>query len=92
MAVNYVGDDKSKAVLFAYDVHPRYYEKLMPVKLQGLDPHRSYKIEEINLMPGKESSLEVNGKVFTGDFLMKVGIDVFSFSQMQSHVLELTAM
>lgn len=92
MAVNYVGSDKSKAVLFAYDVHPRYCEKLMPVKLQGLDPHRSYKVEEINLMPGKESSLDADGKVFTGDFLMKVGIDVFSSSPMQSHVLELTSL
>lgn len=91
MAVNYVTKDCNKAVLFAYDVHPRFQEKLMPVKLQGLDPHKSYKVEEINLMPDTKSTLEANGKVFSGDYLMKVGLNVFGFAQTQSHVLELTA-
>lgn len=91
MAVNYVTKDCNKAVLFAYDVHPRFQEKLMPVKLQGLDPHKSYKVEEINLMPDMKSTLEANGKVFSGDYLMKVGLNVFGFAQTQSHVLELTA-
>jgi hypothetical protein len=27
--------------LFAYDVYPRFEEKLFPVKLQGLDPNKS---------------------------------------------------
>lgn len=91
MAVNYVTKDCNKAVLFAYDVHPRFQEKLMPVKLQGLDLHKSYKVEEINLMPDTKSTLEANGKVFSGDYLMKVGLNVFGFAQTQSHVLELTA-
>ena len=91
MAVNYVTKDCNKAVLFAYDVHPRFQEKLMPVKLQGLDPHKSYKVEEINLMPDTKSTLAANGKVFSGDYLMKVGLNVFGFAQTQSHVLELTA-
>ena len=91
MAVNYVTKDCNKAVLFACDVHPRFQEKLMPVKLQGLDPHKSYKVEEINLMPDTKSTLEANGKVFSGDYLMKVGLNVFGFAQTQSHVLELTA-
>lgn len=91
MAVNYVTKDCNKVVLFAYDVHPRFQEKLMPVKLQGLDPHKSYKVEEINLMPDTKSTLEANGKVFSGDYLMKVGLNVFGFAQTQSHVLELTA-
>lgn len=42
MAVNYVSQDKGKAVLFAYDVYPRFQEKLIAVKLQGLDPHKMY--------------------------------------------------
>ena len=51
MALNYVSKDKSKAVLFAYDLNPRFQEKLIAVKLQGLDPDKYYKVEEINLMP-----------------------------------------
>lgn len=91
MAVNYVTKDKNKAVLFAYDVHPRFQEKLMRVKLQGLDAQKNYKVEEINLMPGTESTFKANGKVFSGDYLMKVGLDVFGFAQTQSHVIEVTA-
>ena len=91
MAVNYVTKDQNKAVLFAYDVHPRYQEKLMRVKLQGLDAQKNYKVEEINLMPGTESTFKANGKVFSGDYLMKIGLDVFGFAQTQSHVIEVTA-
>lgn len=92
MAVNYVSTDSSKAVLFAYDVYPRFQEKLIPVKLQGLDPHKRYKIEEINLMPEASSTLPENGKVLSGDYLMKIGLNVFGFKSMQSHVVELTEM
>ena len=91
MAVNYVNADGDKAVLFAYDIYPRYQEKLLPVKLQGLDPHKFYRIEEINLMPGVASALPTNGKVLSGDYLMKVGLDVLGFTPMQSCVVELTA-
>lgn len=92
MAVNYVSKDQKKAVLFAYDVYPRFQEKLVNVKLQGLDPNKTYKVEEINLMPGVDSALKSNGQTYTGDYLMKVGIEVFGFAATQSHVLELTAM
>ena len=91
MAVNYVGADSRKAVLFAYDLYPRYQEKLLPVKLQGLDPHKRYKVEEINLMPEVESTLPANGKELSGDYLMKVGLDVLGFTPMRSHVIEITA-
>lgn len=91
MAVNYVDADARKAVLFAYDLYPRYQEKLLPVKLQGLDPHKRYKVEEINLMPEVESTLPANGKVLSGDYLMKVGLDVLGFTPMRSHVIEITA-
>ena len=91
MALNYVSKDTNKAVLFAYDIHPRFQEKLMAVKLQGLDPNKQYKVEEINLMPAATSGLVANGKVYSGDYLMKVGLEVFGLGQTQSRVIELTA-
>ena len=91
MALNYVSKDTNKAVLFAYDIHPRFQEKLMAVKLQGLDPNKQYKVEEINLMPSVTSKLGSNGKVFSGDYLMKVGLNVFGLATTQSHVIEFTA-
>ena len=91
MALNYVSKDANKVVLFAYDIHPRFQEKLMTVKLQGLNPNKQYKVEEINLMPSTESKLESSGKVYSGDYLMKVGLNVFGFAATQSYVIELTA-
>lgn len=90
MAVTHVAKDQSKAVLFAYDIHPRFGEKLFPIRPQGLDPDKRYRVEEINLIPGNQSSLESNGQVFSGDFLMKVGIDAFTTNPMNSRVIELT--
>ena len=86
-----MSQDGGKAVVFAYDIYPRFQEKLMRLKLQGLDPNKMYKVEEINLMPGTNSTLKENEKVFSGDYLMKVGLDVFRFQPGQSRVIELTA-
>lgn len=90
MSVMYVGQGQEKAVLFAYDIHPRFDEKLLPVKLQGLDPSKMYRVDEINLMPGKKSGLRTNGKVFSGDYLMKAGLDVFTNNQTHSRVIEIS--
>lgn len=90
-AILYSAPAKNKAVVFAFDMHPRYGEALQPVRLQGLDAAKRYKVEEINLMPGSRSSLKDNGKVYSGDYLMKVGLNIFSTGHLRSHVLELTA-
>lgn len=90
MAVNYVSKDRQKAVLFAYDLHPRYGEPVLNVRLQGLDANRSYTVKEINLMPGEKSALDCNDKTFTGDYLMKVGLNVLSANEATSHVFEIT--
>jgi alpha-galactosidase len=66
-------------------------EKLHRVKLQGLDPMRRYRVEEINLMPGAQSTFAQNGMTFTGDYLMKHGLDLFSCDRNTSCVVELTA-
>ena len=89
-SVMYVDKAKSKSVLFAYDIHPRFGEKTFPVKLQGLDPNKKYKVQEINLMPGQKSTLVTDGGTFSGDFLMKIGLNVFSTAHARSKVIELT--
>ncbi|MDR2921294.1 MAG: alpha-galactosidase [Tannerella sp.] len=93
-ALMYVTEKKNKAVLFAFDMHPRLatYNQPKPLKLNGLNPDKKYKIEEINLLPGTESKLSSNGKTYSGDYLMKVGIPVFSAQHIISHVIEITEM
>ena len=88
-ALNYVSKDKAHAVLFAYNLHPRYKEPLTRVCLQGLDPNRQYTVTEINLMPNTQSAFGYNGQQFSGDYLMKVGLEVFDQNDGTSHVFEL---
>ncbi len=88
-AVEYVDKSKNMGVVFAYDLSPRFQEKLHAVKLQGLEPDKKYLVKEINLMPGARPKFGYDGKVFTGDYLMKVGLDIFTRGHNNSTVIEL---
>lgn len=87
----YVGKDKAKAVVFAFDLHPRYAEKTLAIRLQGLDANKMYRVKETNLMPGKNSSLKGHDRLFSGEYLMKVGLNLFTTQQLNSRIVELVA-
>ena len=87
----FVGKDKKTAAVFAFDIHPRYAEKTLPVRLQGLDADKKYRVKEINMMPGSGSSLKGNNQVFSGEYLMNVGLDLFTTQQLNSRLIEITA-
>ena len=90
-ALNYVSQDKATAVLYTYNLHPRYGANLANVLLQGLNPSAQYKVMEIYRMPGDKSHSEYEGKSFSGDYLMKVGLNVLSADNATSHVFKLEA-
>ena len=85
-----VSEKKDHAILAIYDMHPDFNEQLLPTRLQGLDPDAEYKIEEICLMPGEKSNFAFDGRVFSGDYLMKVGLNLIGGKDMDSHIVELT--
>ena len=87
----YVGKDRKTAVVFAFDIHPRYGEKTLPVRLQGLNSDQMYRVKEINMMSGSSSSLKDNGQLFSGEYLMNVGLNVFTTRQLNSRVIEIKA-
>ena len=86
-ATSYVSHDKRNAVLFAFDIYPRYSEKLYKVKLKGLDPSLVYEVEEINRMDGGS----VEAQRYSGDYLMTVGIPAFTGNKLSSRVYKLKA-
>jgi alpha-galactosidase len=85
----YVKQDKSKAIIFNYLVNyrQRLQTSVEPIKLNGLDPGKKYQIKEINLYPGSRSWLNAE-KVYSGDFLMKVGFNPLVNLNRTSVVLE----
>jgi alpha-galactosidase len=87
----YVKEDKNKAVVFNYLVNDRvsFHTNIEPVRLSGLDADKEYTVKEINLYPGLESNLYAD-KTYSGDFLMKVGINPDVNAKRTSVVLELT--
>jgi alpha-galactosidase len=88
----YVNAAKNKAVLFNYFLNTRYKEQFNLVKLEGLDPQKQYKVEEINMMDGAKSNLPENGKVYSGDYLMTVGLNLSAgrINPQTSNVIEIT--
>jgi alpha-galactosidase len=74
--VMYVNDTKTRSVLFNYHLNTRRQDIFNRVKLQGLDPSKSYRIQEINLFPGTKSVQPDNNKVFTGEYLMNIGLNL----------------
>lgn len=87
----YVNKDQRKAVVFAFDVYPRHTEKTLPVRLQGLNANQMYRVNEINGMPGANSSLAGNGQLFSGEYLMNVGLSLFTATKLNSRVVEVVA-
>ena len=83
--------DKRQALLYTYNLHPRFGEGPDNVRLQGLDPTAQYTIEEIYRMPGDKDNSEYEGQTFSGDFLMKVGLNVLKPWGGSSQVFKLTA-
>jgi len=91
----YVNNTKNKAVLFAYTLNSRYGEAFNRVRLQGLDPEKTYKIQEINpsselRRQGPPSDGNSSARSYTGEYLMRVGLSVGSATPLTSAIYEIT--
>lgn len=91
MSMAYVSEDKAKAVMFTYFHDSRVVDTNTnrPIQLAGLDAAKQYRVSEINLYPGTKSTLET-GKVYSGAFLMTVGLNPDVSARRTSVVLQLT--
>ncbi|MDD4991223.1 MAG: alpha-galactosidase [Paludibacter sp.] len=82
----YVSKDKAQAVFFAYSLKYHARTAYFETKMNGLNPDRNYKITELNTRNG-QTSFYGNGKVYSGDYLMKVGISLNIGNPFDSSVL-----
>lgn len=69
----FVNDDKTRSVMFNYLTNWRFNAdtNLRPIKLEGLDPAKNYRVREIN----KQKEDDKKGQIYSGDFLMTVGFN-----------------
>ena len=85
-ALMFVSPDRSRAVLFVYQLKAGKGE---PVKLAGLDPQKRYTAHEVNLPADSVSQLSAEGKALEGSTLMQEGLRPPVESEFTSSVVEL---
>jgi len=82
----YVSKDKAQAVFFAYSLKYHGRTTFFETKMNGLDSNKSYKVSEINTRNG-QSSFYGNDIIYSGDYLMKVGVSLNIGNPFESSVL-----
>ncbi len=96
-ALMYVAKDKNEAVFFWYKLETMKDEHLPRIKMQGLDPNKTYTVHELNRIDN--SPLPCEGKSYTGAYLLANGlelpyshdVDYDKLNDWSSRVLQLTA-
>jgi alpha-galactosidase len=88
----YVNEAKTEGVMFNYLTNWRYLAEpsLRPVKLQGLDSDKLYRLTEINLYEGANTPI-TGQKIYSGEFLMNVGFNPLVSSSRSSVVVKVEA-
>ena len=87
----YVNDAKDKAIWFTYLVKNRYKAgSIAPIKLQGLDAAKRYKIQELNVYPGNQSAINTDTTTYSGNYLMTIGFNPQVSTSRESVVLEVS--
>lgn len=82
----YVSKDKSQAVFFAYSLKFQGETSWLETKMKGLDPNKTYIITELNTRDSK-TAFWGSSKEFTGEFLMKNGVNLAITRPFESTVL-----
>ncbi len=91
-AMMYVTEDQNKAVVFSYLLKKTINGERTPLVLQGLDPDKHYTLKEINKDPKQYSWFSpLEGKTFSGDYLMKYGLRFTMYNEYDSKVILLEA-
>jgi alpha-galactosidase len=84
-ALNFVSPDRSRAVLFVFQLKEG---EPLPVRPEGLDPARRYAVRELNPAPGR-AALPQEGKAITGADLMRDGLIPSCAKAVEACVVEL---
>jgi alpha-galactosidase len=69
-AIDYVADDRTRAVVFVFQLRDG---QNIAVKPQGLDGAKKYAVLELNPAPGR-AAIPAEGKTLTGEELMRDGL------------------
>ena len=90
-AFMYVSEDQKEAIVFNFLVRKEIKSNTQTIVLQGLDPNRQYTLKEINRESDWSRSAAYEGKSFSGEYLMTVGLTFPMYNEYESVVLQLNS-
>ena len=79
----YVTERKDEAVFFWWKTEHFVNQHLPRVRMSGLDPQRLYTVRELNRV--EKYPLAVEGRTFTGRYLMEQGLEIPYSHRIESH-------
>ncbi|MDR2085805.1 MAG: alpha-galactosidase [Dysgonamonadaceae bacterium] len=86
----YVDETKDEAIVFNFLIRKEVYPVPPTIVLQGLDPEKQYVLQEINKAPDNWSRFsKYEGKIFSGEYLMTVGLHFAMYDEMESLTIKL---
>jgi alpha-galactosidase len=88
----YALPDKKEALVFSYLIRKEIYGNDQALYVRGVDPEKMYTVKEVNKAPEGNSPLAaLEGKKFSGEFLMTYGVRFAMHNEYQSVVFQLVA-
>lgn len=88
-ATMYVAKNDGDAVLFTFDLYPRYKQDISKseanVKLNGLNTSARYRVIETDRPDGTDNTI---GE-YSGEYLMEVGLPLFTLNRLNSRVISI---
>lgn len=87
----YVNENKDEAIVFNFLVRKNIKSDTQTIYLKGLDPKKQYTVKEINKEADWSRSAEYEGKAFSGEYLMTVGMTFPIYNEYESVVLQINA-
>lgn len=92
VALMYATPDKKEALVFSFLKKKEIYSDDQVLYMHGLDPKKKYVLKEVNRDPKRYSWLTpLEGKSFTGEFLMTYGVRFPMYNEFESVVFQLIA-
>lgn len=90
VAYMYVNENKSEAVVFNFLIRKEIYPTPPNYTLQGLDPQKKYKLTELNKNKDWSRFDKYEGKILSGEYLMKVGLNFALYDEYETVLFRLT--
>jgi alpha-galactosidase len=72
-SIMYVNPAKTSAIVFNYLVSTHVGVRSNAIELKGLNPDKTYTVNEVNVFPGARSTIKEGA--YTGNFLMTIGVN-----------------